>query len=175
MKKSQKLRINAAPMITDEQADFGKEISRKGGIKSEDPIPSKHKESWTDLPLTNPQGTPLPRRSRGPVFAQAVQPFPAQMQHGPGDEKGADRGGAQQEQGDQQFVQAETVSAVAEMQGGGDEDSADAEGGGFGRPVQAHEKVGQTGQADGADQGKGRADEQEKGDEYFQHGLLLTR
>jgi len=48
------------------------------------------------------------------------------VQRGAGDEVGADRGGDEEKEGYEQFVEAKSFSAAAEMKGRGDEDPADA-------------------------------------------------
>jgi hypothetical protein len=53
----------------------------------------------------------------------------------------------------------------------GDHDRTDAERGGLGRPVQAHEKMGKAREADGTDQRKAGADEdQSRCNDVCQHG-----
>ena len=84
----------------------------------------------------------------GRVGAGSVGRVPvAQVPGGLGDERGAHRGGDEQEKGDEQFVQAQARATGAEMEQGGDEDTADPQGGGLGGAVQAGEQVGQAGQA----------------------------
>lgn len=84
------------------------------------------------------------------------------MQRGAGNEIGADRGGGEKKEGDEQFVQAQGMLLAAEMQNRRDQDAANAQRGGLGRSVQAGEDVGQTGQPDGTDERERAADQQKK-------------
>jgi cation:H+ antiporter len=93
---------------------------------------------------------------------------------------GADRGGQEQKQGDQDLSQPQAVAQQAVVQNRGQQDAADAQRGRLGRPMQALEKVRQFRQADGTDQREKSADQKQYSDQNLDrasaaHSMMSRR
>ena len=117
------------------------------------------------------QGLPVPVSGR--VFGSSWR-----EDQGLGEEEGRDRGGQEEEEGDQKLLPADAAALGQHVERGDDKGRADADGGGLGRRMQALHRLGQAQKAVAADEGEDAAADQERREGEFEdmgHSMMLPR